>query len=129
MDTLAYCAHFTKFFRGLGDGSLALPDFLYPQGTKDTTNSIKEYKYYYFLSRKFFICRKNNMTVKFCLKMKDAIINGTSINYLEVAWEEELTARELAARFHVWLNDQTFIERKLPDLENATFCQLFINPS
>ncbi len=69
------------------------------------------------------------MTVKFCLKMKDAIIDGATIDFLEVAWEEELTARELAARFHVWLNDQTFIDRKLPDLETAAFCQLFINPS
>jgi hypothetical protein len=61
--------------------------------------------------------------------MKDAVIDGTTIEFLEVAWEEELTARELAARFHVWLNDQTFIDRKLPDLETAAFCQLFINPS
>jgi hypothetical protein len=69
------------------------------------------------------------MTVKFCLKAKDAIIRGTPIEYLELCWQEELTHTQLAQRFNTWLHDQTFVEKKLPDLKEAAFCQLFINPS
>jgi hypothetical protein len=69
------------------------------------------------------------MQVKFILKVKDAVIADKNIEYLELSWQEELTHAQLAAHFHSWLNDQTFIDRKLPDLKNAAYCQLFINPS
>jgi hypothetical protein len=69
------------------------------------------------------------MLVKFNLKVRDAIIADTNVEYLEISWQEELTQRQLAARFHTWLNDQSFIEKKLPDLREAAFCQLSINPS
>jgi hypothetical protein len=70
-----------------------------------------------------------NMQVKFSLKVKGAIIADQNIEYLELSWQEDLTRTQLAAHFHSWLNDQTFIERQLPDLKNAAYCQLFINPS
>jgi hypothetical protein len=61
--------------------------------------------------------------------MRDALIGDAVVDYLELGWQEELTPRQLAARFQAWLNDSTFIERKLPDLKEAAFCQLFISPS
>ncbi len=71
---------------------------------------------------------KNIMNVRFCLKMKNAHIGEDIIDFLELEWHEELTPRQLAARFHVWLNDQDFVERQLPDLKEAAYCQLSINP-
>ncbi len=68
------------------------------------------------------------MKVQFSLKMKEAWIGDNLVDYLELEWHENLTPVQLAARFHVWLNDQTFIERQMPDLRKATYCQLFINP-
>ena len=70
-----------------------------------------------------------NMNVKFSLKVKGAVIADQNVEYLELSWQEELTRAQLAAHFHCWLNDQTFIERQLPDLKDADYCQLFINPS
>jgi hypothetical protein len=67
--------------------------------------------------------------VKFSLKVKGAVIANQNVEYLELSWQEELTRTQLAAHFHSWLNDQTFIERKMPDLVNAEYCQLFINPT
>jgi hypothetical protein len=69
------------------------------------------------------------MNVTFCLKARDAVINGKEIEYLELSWQEELTKKELASRFQTWLHDQTFVERNLPDLREASYCQLLINPS
>ena len=69
------------------------------------------------------------MNVKFCLKASDALIAGKSVDYLELCWQEELTHAQLAERFHTWLYDQAFVERCLPDLREAAFCQLLINPS
>jgi hypothetical protein len=68
------------------------------------------------------------MIVQFSLKMKDAWIGDDLVDYLELEWHENLSPRQLASRFHVWLNDQTFIERQMPDLREAAFCQLLINP-
>ena len=69
------------------------------------------------------------MQVTFCLKLKNAVIGTISVNYLEIKWLEELTGQQLAGRFQAWLNDETFIQRKLPDLKEAAFCQLQIDPS
>jgi len=69
------------------------------------------------------------MNVKFCLKAKDAVIGGREVDYLELSWQEDLTQKELASRFNTWLHDQTFVERNLPDLKEAAYCQLLINPS
>ena len=81
------------------------------------------------MSRKIRPCRNLlKMIVQFSLKMKDAWIGDNLVDYLELEWHEDLTPRQLAARFHVWLNDQTFIERQIPDLREAAYCQLFINP-
>ncbi len=68
------------------------------------------------------------MQVQFSLKMKEAKIRGEMIDYFELEWKEDLTPRQLAARFHIWLSDNSFIEKRLPDLQEAAFCQLFINP-
>ena len=70
-----------------------------------------------------------DMTVKFCLKMRHARIGETAVDYFELGWQEDLTPCQLASRFHIWLNDKTFLEERLPDLKEAAFCQLFINPS
>ncbi len=75
------------------------------------------------------IAEKINMQVKFCLKMRDAVIGTKSVQYFEINWQEELNQQELASRFHVWLNDETFIQDRLPDLKEASFCQLLIDPS
>jgi hypothetical protein len=69
------------------------------------------------------------MLVKFCLKMKNALIGTISVDYLEINWQEELTHTQLAGCFQAWLNDETFIQRRLPDLQEASFCQLLIDPS
>ncbi len=69
------------------------------------------------------------MTVKFRLKMKDAIVSGMAVEFFELCWQEDLDPQGLADRFRTWLNDQTFIERRLPDLQEAAFCQLTIDPS
>jgi hypothetical protein len=61
--------------------------------------------------------------------MKNALIGTISVDYLEINWEEELTRKQLAGRFQAWLNDETFIQRRLPDLKEASFCQLLIDPS
>jgi hypothetical protein len=61
--------------------------------------------------------------------MKNAVIGTISVDYLEIKWLEELTGQQLAGRFQAWLNDETFIRRKLPDLREAAFCQLQIDPS
>ena len=68
------------------------------------------------------------MKVRFSLKMKDALIGDDVVDFLELEWHEQLTPRQLAARFHVWLNDHDFVERQLPDLREATYCQLSIDP-
>lgn len=68
------------------------------------------------------------MQVQFSLKMKDALIEDNEIDYLQLDWQESLTPKELADYFNQWLSDQTFIERKLPELIDASYCQLFINP-
>ena len=68
------------------------------------------------------------MQVQFCLKMKDALIENKSIDYLELEWQEDLTPTDLADCFNQWIGDQTFIQRQLPDLIQAEYCQLFINP-
>lgn len=60
--------------------------------------------------------------------MEDAIIGGTPVEFLEVCWQEDLDAQELADRFRTWLDDRTFIEKRLPDLKEAAFCQLTIDP-
>jgi len=60
--------------------------------------------------------------------MKDARIGDNIVDFFELEWHEQLTPRQLAARFHVWLNDQYFVERQLPDLREATYCQLSIDP-
>ncbi len=69
------------------------------------------------------------MQVKFCLKIKNAIIGTKSVQYFEIAWNEELNQQELANRFHSWLNDESFMQKRLPDLKEAAFCQLLIDPS
>jgi hypothetical protein len=61
--------------------------------------------------------------------MKDAIIGKKNIQFLEINWEEDLTCNQLASRFNIWLKDETFIERRLPDLKEAAYCQLSIDPS
>jgi hypothetical protein len=61
--------------------------------------------------------------------MKDAVVSGTAVEFFELAWQEDLDPQGLADRFRAWLNDQTFIERRLPDLQEAAFCQLTIDPS
>jgi hypothetical protein len=61
--------------------------------------------------------------------MRDAVIGETPVEFLELAWEEDLNPRQLAERFQAWLSDCTFVERKLPDLKEATFCQLTIDPT
>lgn len=68
------------------------------------------------------------MKVRFSLKMKDARIGEETIEYLQLDWHEQLTPKQLAARFHVWLNDHEFVGRQLPDLKDATYCQLSIDP-
>ncbi|HBC46604.1 MAG TPA: hypothetical protein DEO84_02880 [candidate division Zixibacteria bacterium] len=68
------------------------------------------------------------MQVRFCLKLKNAVIGTISVDYFEIKWLEELTGQQLAGRFQAWLNDETFIQRKLPDLKEAGFCQLLIDP-
>jgi hypothetical protein len=69
------------------------------------------------------------MQVKFCLKMKNAVIGKKYVQYFEMNWQEDLNSQELAERFDVWLNDETFMKYKLPDLKEAGFCQLLIDPS
>jgi hypothetical protein len=69
------------------------------------------------------------MKVQFCLKLKNALIGTISVDYFEIKWNEELTKNQLAGRFQAWLNDETFIQRKIPDLKAASFCQLLIDPS
>jgi len=68
------------------------------------------------------------MQVQFSLKMKDALIREVEIDYFELEWKEDLTPRQLAARFNSWLSDNSFIKNRFPDLQDATFCQLLINP-
>jgi hypothetical protein len=60
--------------------------------------------------------------------MKDALIGNEVVDFLELQWHESLSPRQLASRFNVWLSDQTFMRRQMPDLQDATFCQLFIDP-
>jgi hypothetical protein len=69
------------------------------------------------------------MRVRFCLKIKNALIGTISVDYLEINWSEELDQHQLASRFNTWLHDETFIERRLPDLKEAAYCQLQIDPS
>ena len=68
------------------------------------------------------------MNVRFSLKVKDALVGENLVDFLELEWHEQLSPRQLAARFHVWLNDQYFVERQLPDLKEASYCQLSIDP-
>lgn len=68
------------------------------------------------------------MQVQFSLKIKDALIGGVAIDYFELEWKEDLTPRQLATRFNCWLNDNSFIRDRFPDLQDAAFCQLLINP-
>jgi hypothetical protein len=68
------------------------------------------------------------MQVQFSLKMKDAMIGNNLVDYFELQLKEDLTPRQLAIRFHSWLSDNTFIANRLPDLQDASYCQLFINP-
>ncbi len=68
------------------------------------------------------------MKVRFRLKLMDAHIGPDRVDFLELEWHEQLTPKQLAARFHVWLNDREFVERQLPDLKTATYCQLSIDP-
>jgi hypothetical protein len=77
---------------------------------------------------KYFEADTRNMQVQFCLKMKDALIQSTSVDYLELEWQEELSPKDLADCFNQWIGDHTFIQRRLPDLQQAEYCQLFINP-
>jgi hypothetical protein len=60
--------------------------------------------------------------------MKDAIIGNTTVEFLELCWQEDLDSQGLADRFRTWLSDQMFIEQRLPDLRQAAFCQLTIDP-
>jgi hypothetical protein len=69
------------------------------------------------------------MIVKFCLKMEDAVIGTKNVKYFELKWQEELNYQQLADRFNTWLKDETFIESRLPDIKEAAFCQLSIDPS
>jgi hypothetical protein len=69
------------------------------------------------------------MQVNFCLKIKNALIGTISVSYLEIIWQEELDQQQLAGRFNTWLHDETFIRRQLPDLKEAAYCQLQIDPS
>jgi len=68
------------------------------------------------------------MQVQFSLKMKDARIGNEYVDYFELEWKEDLTPKQLAVRFHSWLSDDNFISSRLPDLQDAAYCQLFINP-
>jgi hypothetical protein len=68
------------------------------------------------------------MQVKFSLKMKNALIGTKYVRYFEIDWQEDLNRQELAERFNSWLNDETFIQRRLPDLKEAGYCQLLIDP-
>lgn len=68
------------------------------------------------------------MQVKFSLKMMDATVGDRVIDYFELEWKEDLTPRQLAVRFNSWLSDQSFLTTRLPDLQDAAYCQLFINP-
>lgn len=68
------------------------------------------------------------MKVRFSLKMEHALIGESQVDFLELEWHEHLSPRQLAAHFHAWLNDQYFVERQLPDLKEASYCQLSIDP-
>jgi hypothetical protein len=72
---------------------------------------------------------KINMQVKFRLKMENAVIGTKYVRYFEIEWQENLSRKELAERFNAWLNDEFFIRNRLPDLKEAGFCQLQIDPS
>ena len=68
------------------------------------------------------------MIVEFRLTIKKAVIAGKFVDFLELNWQEELTAVQLAGRFNKWLYDDEFVEKKLPDLHRAKVCLLSINP-
>lgn len=69
------------------------------------------------------------MEVKFALKMKQAEIKDICVEYFEIGWKENLSAPELADRLNLWLNDEGFLQQRLPDLKDAAFCELTIDPS
>ena len=68
------------------------------------------------------------MKVEFCLTIKDAVISGDRIEYLEFKWREDLSPVQLAGRFNRWLYDDDFVQDSLPDLNRAERCLLSINP-
>ena len=61
--------------------------------------------------------------------MENALIGALPVELFEVRWQEDLDPQGLADRFQTWLNDQTFVQKHLPDLKEAAFCQLTIDPS
>jgi len=61
--------------------------------------------------------------------MKNALIGSVRVQFLEMEWQEELSKYQLAERFHCWLHEQDFMQKRLPDLLDADFCQLSIDPS
>jgi len=71
---------------------------------------------------------RKNMQVDFCLTIKDAVISGNYIDFLELKWREELSPVQLAGRFNRWLYDEEFINESMPDLNRAERCLLSITP-
>jgi hypothetical protein len=110
---------------------LAFRPFLISQNPKGQNKLITTLIY-----PSLFSCQENtitaekiNMKVKFCLKMKKALVGTISVDYLEINWQEDLNQEQLAGRFNTWLYDESFIEQRLPDLKEAAYCQLMIDPS
>ena len=62
------------------------------------------------------------------MTLKNALISGNRIDYLELKWREDLSPVQLAGRFNRWLYDDDFVQDNLPDLNRAERCLLSINP-
>ena len=69
------------------------------------------------------------MNVNFKLEIKNAIIGEKAVDHLVLSWLEELDQEGLAERFRAWLKDPEFIEKRFPDLKQASYCNLTIDPS
>lgn len=72
--------------------------------------------------------KKIIVQVDFSLTVRDALISGRRVDYLQLRWREELTPVELAGRYNRWLYDDDFVGRQLPDIIGASQLLLSISP-
>ena len=65
---------------------------------------------------------------KVTLILKDLIVDGKHIDYLEIEWELDLTQKEVFDLSRKWIDSRHFLREMIKGIERVTNSQMIIEP-